>query len=111
MVNRGLSPEAVICAAMKPPHPTSLEAIGRRLRLFRQARGFTQAQLARISGLSSQSINNYEGARRRISLDQAFKLHTVGARIEYLYLGDEAHLPADVLTKIRALEHAEPSDD
>ncbi|WP_063657777.1 helix-turn-helix domain-containing protein [Candidatus Arsenophonus triatominarum] len=51
------------------------ERIGKRLKLLREARGLSQAQLAKLCGYSSASrIGNYELGDRKISVDDAIRI-------------------------------------
>ncbi|WGL96270.1 helix-turn-helix domain-containing protein [Arsenophonus nasoniae] len=51
------------------------ERIGKRLKALREARGLSQAQLAKLCGYSSASrIGNYELGDRKISVDDAIRI-------------------------------------
>lgn len=72
-------PQSVVhdlCMAKKKPDPVAIEC-GRRLAGVREARGLTQAELARLTrtklqrGLSPSQIANFEQGTRRIRLEQA----------------------------------------
>ncbi|CAH1671889.1 helix-turn-helix transcriptional regulator [Chelatococcus asaccharovorans] len=53
-----------------------------------------QVQFAQMVGLTQQSWNNYERGRRRIDLDQAFRLCAVtGVTLDWIYFGDRSGLP------------------
>lgn len=63
-----------------------------RLRVLRAERGWTQGQLAERAGVSRQTINVIETGKYDPSLPLAFALARLfGARIEDVFLPDEAH--------------------
>lgn len=41
-----------------------MQALGRRIRTIRMARGMTQAELARATGVSRREVQNWEAGRR-----------------------------------------------
>jgi transcriptional regulator with XRE-family HTH domain len=41
-----------------------MRALGRRIRTIRMARGITQAELARATGVSRREVQNWEAGRR-----------------------------------------------
>lgn len=91
--------------ALRPPSPTSTEAIAERLRLTREASGMRQAAFCRLIGVSPQAWNNYETGARRISLDQAIRLCSVtGATLDWIYRGLSASLPLAMAAKIIELQ-------
>ena len=44
------------------------------LKKYREARGFTQAELAKLSGVSTRMIQNYESGKSRPRFDASEKL-------------------------------------
>lgn len=77
--------------------PTALEAIAERLRLSREALGYTQATMASIIGSSASLWANYESGTRRISLDKAFRLKaSTKLTLEWIYYGDLSGLPPNL---------------
>ena len=82
--------------------PTSVQAIAERLRLSRQALGYTQAVLSRIIRGPDSLWGNYEMGIRRISLDKAFLLKAAtGLTLEWIYYGDISRVPPDLAEKIQ----------
>lgn len=75
--------------------PTSVEDVAERLRLTREAMGWTQAELCRRAGISPQTWNNAETGDNRISVDEAIKLcRTTGVSLDWIYRGTRVLLPA-----------------
>lgn len=86
--------------------PSELAAMARRLRHLRERLGYHRAkEWCEHIGMGQQSWSNYENARRRISLDEAFKLVAVtGISLDWIYLGkhEPGHtleVPEDVSTR------------
>jgi transcriptional regulator with XRE-family HTH domain len=50
------------------------ETMGRRLQRIREAKGFSQSQLARAAGIPPASLRNWEQDRRGLSLEAAARL-------------------------------------
>lgn len=93
-----------VTMAREIPNPESRIEIGRRLRLLRDAEGKTQAQMAKLAGLTTASAwNNYERGIRRIEMDSALELRRqLNIPLEYIYQGEMGRLPGDTLEKIHA---------
>jgi len=51
------------------PRPNNAAHFHQRLRLIREARGMTQADLAKASGINATQIAHFEGGKRLPSLD------------------------------------------
>lgn len=88
------------------PEPTSLEEIGARLQLTREALGRTQVMMAKLMGsvTNGQAWENYESGRRRISIDHALKLcQTCRLTLEWIYQGQSHGLPPDLRGDIEQL--------
>lgn len=85
----------------KMPADATLKAIGQRITAFREALDMTAAEFARHTGLSTQSLSNYEMGFRRPNLDQALKIvRKTGATLDFIYLGDESGLPQRIAGKL-----------
>jgi len=92
--------------ARPPSDPTSIAEIGRRLELTRRALGLTQVMMGRLMGTTSngQAWGNYEGGKRRISIDHALALtRTLGISLDWIYQGQMVNLPAELREKIQRL--------
>ena len=50
--------------------------IGRRIRQFRKAKGLSQAQLARVLGISFQQVQKYESGQNRIGAGRLWAIAT-----------------------------------
>ena len=73
-----------------------MEEIGARLALTRRALGFTQADMGRLMGATSngQAWQNYEAGNRRISIDHALMLcRNCGLTLDWIYQGQLVNLP------------------
>lgn len=87
---------------------TSKEAVGRRLRLTREARGMNQAVLAKVLHVSPQKWNTYERGVAMIQpplLAQFCAL--TGSTSDWIYLESMATLPMALAQKINELIEAE----
>ena len=91
--------------ARRSADPTSMEEIGRRLLLTRQALGHTQVMMARLMGSASngQAWANYEAGTRRISIDHALELAKHGVPLDWIYQGQTINLPPALREKIQQL--------
>jgi transcriptional regulator with XRE-family HTH domain len=86
----------------RTPMPTSLAEIAERLRISREALGFSISTMARLIGGSPPLWHNYESGVRRISLDKAFLLKArTGLTLEWIYYGDISTLPPHLSGKIQ----------
>jgi len=78
---------------------TSREAVGFRLRLTREASGFSQGEFARLCRIGRTALSNYEAGRRRIAIPAALRIvKQTGVRLAWIYHGDRRFLP-NVLSK------------
>jgi putative molybdopterin biosynthesis protein len=69
-------------------------ATGARLRFARQARGFSQQQLARMAGVTRQAVSAVESGVSDPSLRFALALaSTLGMTVEELFGSDDAVVP------------------
>ena len=90
----------------RSPEPSSLEEIGARLRITREALGHTQVMMAKLMGsiTNGQAWENYENGRRRISIDHALALcQTCRLTLEWIYQGQSHNLPPDLRAEIERL--------
>jgi len=89
---------------MAPRGRTNLASLAERLRLTREALALSQAELCRRSGIAPQAWNNYETARKRISVDNAIKLRAAtGIPLDWVYCADMRSVPLEIATKLQAL--------
>jgi DNA-binding XRE family transcriptional regulator len=85
-------------------HPEGLPAIKRRLMLLRLALGLKKSPMARKVGATPQAWGNWESrvTGHRLSLDEAFKVcRATGAKLDWIYRGEEDHMPTVLMDKIR----------
>jgi transcriptional regulator with XRE-family HTH domain len=79
------------------------EQIAKRLRLTREALGYTQAIMCKLIGSATngQAWENYESGRRKISLDHALRLcDNCGLSLEWIYRGNYQSLTVELRDKI-----------
>jgi DNA-binding XRE family transcriptional regulator len=91
--------------------PWEKSQVGRRLRAFREAKGWTQTYLATVlgHGVTPQKINNYEAGRDLIPVHIAGRLCGVtGLSFDYIFQGKMGDLPEDVAKKIPAILNDPP---
>lgn len=80
-------------------------AIARRLIATREALGMNQSSFAAFCGITPQTLNNFEKALQRPSLESAGLISAaIGAKLDWLYYGDRPSLPTDLSAKIFAGE-------
>jgi transcriptional regulator with XRE-family HTH domain len=83
----------------------SIQDIGDRLRLTREAKKLNQATWCRLVRIEQQAWNNYERGRKRISIDQALKVcEFTGVSLDWIYRGIRKDLPHDIFIAIQRLE-------
>lgn len=81
-----------------------MEEIAQRLALVREVEGLSQAEFAGRANINSNAWNNYERARKRISIDAAVRLsRTYNLTLDYIYLGDSSNLPYQLAAAIEAV--------
>ena len=81
------------------------ERIAERLRIVRQVEGLSQAEFAQRADIAPNAWNNYEKARKRISLDAAIRLCAeYGLTLDYIYFGDSGNLTYNLVNAIKAVE-------
>jgi putative molybdopterin biosynthesis protein len=82
--------------------------IGTRLRLARQARGFSQQQLAGMAGVSRQAVSAVESGQSEPSLRVALALaQALGMTVDELF-GTEGAVPTLTARSVAQAEGAEP---
>jgi transcriptional regulator with XRE-family HTH domain len=82
----------------------SIAAIGRRLRLTREAMGLSQSEFAQRAGLSKNSYNQYEKGKQRPSLESAISLaETYRITLDWIYLGDNSGLKWELVEAMKKL--------
>jgi len=86
------------------PEASQPEEIAKRLRLTREALGYTQKRMAELAGVGLTAWNNWErGKGQRISIDSALALwFSTGLTLEWIYQGDIESLPVRLAKKIQA---------
>lgn len=84
--------------------------LNQRIRILRQARGLSQVELARILGVTKQSVSNWENDNIQPSIEMLKKIaQTFGVSADYLLGLDDSEyidvrgLPQDVVAHIRRL--------
>lgn len=88
--------------AREMPNPYSLGEIAKRLLLLRNSLDNTQATMANLAGVTPQAWGNYEQGSRRIEIDAVTRLRAaIGVTSEWVYYGNMAQLPAELLEKIQ----------
>ena len=77
------------------PSEYSLVAVSRRLRQAREALGYTQSQLCRLTGINAQVWNNAETGDNMISINNAVRLRSkTGIPLDWIYCGQmDASMP------------------
>lgn len=92
-----------------PPHlgmpsqlnPGAVVAIAARLVQTRLALGLNQRQLCKLSGIATNTYNQWEKAVGRPDIDEAEKLCAkLGYTLDWIYRGDASGLSSDLRTKL-----------
>jgi transcriptional regulator with XRE-family HTH domain len=107
---RGATDSSTILGAMAPTNPSDQTEIARRLRLTREADGYTQAALVRRLGgdLTPQKWNNYERCRDLIPIPFVVVLaQKLAWSTDWILWGNPALLSAKLATAIERLERKE----
>lgn len=82
--------------------PYSQAEIGRRLKLLRDALGHTQATMGTLAGVTNKAWQNYEKGYRKIEINAVARLRgSLGVTSEWVYFGNIANMPADLLEKLQ----------
>lgn len=84
--------------------------LNQRIRILRQARGLSQVELARILGVTKQSVSNWKNDNIQPSIEMLKKIaQTFGVSADYLLGLDDSEyidvrgLPQDVVAHLRQL--------
>ena len=84
--------------------------LNQRIRILRQARGLSQVELARILGVTKQSVSNWENDNIQPSIEMLKKIaQTFGVSADYLLGLDDSEyidvrgLPQDMVAHLRQL--------
>jgi len=95
-------------ANKRAKRPTSVDiAVGRNVRIWRMAKGLSQAQLANRLGVTFQQIQKYEVGSNRIGTGRVVKLAAIlGVPIAALFDGAEGADPARSLLALIADKRA-----
>src|ERR1043166_9579314 len=95
-------------AKSRPKRPSSIDiAVGRNVRIWRMAKGLSQAQLANRLGVTFQQIQKYEVGSNRIGTGRLVKLATIlGIPIAALFDGAEGADPSRSLLSLIADKRA-----
>lgn len=90
--------------AMSETSPQDVRAIGARLVELREALGRSQAEFARLVGVSPQALLNWEKGNNRPSIDGAYKISagTGGVPVGYILSGDPRGMPAEIVERLQA---------
>lgn len=84
--------------------PTHLDLIAFRLRSTRLALELSQAELCRLTGIATNTWNQYEKGISRPELDKALILcEKLGITLDWIYRGDPSGLPLRITEKLRPL--------
>jgi len=85
---------------------SSAEAVGRRIRILREAKGWPgQGPFAALLDVSQSRLSNWETQGFMIPPDMAVKLCSLtGATTDYIYRGDLSGLSASLIQAIKARE-------
>ncbi len=86
---------------------TSVDAIGERLLLTRQALGLAQGVFAVRAGLAHNTYNQYETGKKRPSVQNAIALcEAYDLTLDWIYRGDNSGLPMRLWDAIKSLRSA-----
>ena len=81
-----LYPKCKQYAVPPSPYPLLVETMGDRIRLLRTARGLTQGELAKLCGVTTSAVSQWEiGSTANIKL-KAFLLLVQALRTDFEYL-------------------------
>jgi transcriptional regulator with XRE-family HTH domain len=75
----------------QPDNEVIAPGLGKRLTELREARGFTQRQLAEKAGLSAAFLSEVENGKRNLSSGKLLRLaDELGGSLDYLMRGEQA---------------------
>jgi transcriptional regulator with XRE-family HTH domain len=84
------------------PHPIDIH-VGARIRAQRVVRGLTQSDLARLVGISFQSVQKYEQGENRVSASRLYEFaQALGVAPQHFFDGLEGAKSGDVLPDVAA---------
>jgi len=84
---------------------SAVKLIAERLALVREVEGLSQSEFAGRAGINGNAWNNYERARKRISIDAAIRLvEAYNLTLDYIYLGDASNLPYQLASALEAVK-------
>jgi transcriptional regulator with XRE-family HTH domain len=76
------------------PANRTFEAIGQRLKAFREITGLSQKEFAARAGILDTTYNQYERGVSQPKIEYAYALcDTYGLTLDWIYSGDPAGLP------------------
>lgn len=79
-------------------------AVGERLRAMREARELSQADLCRLTRISSAQLSQFESGKRDIPRERAIDLViALRGSLDYLFLGRTDTLPPDLVNAVMRL--------
>jgi transcriptional regulator with XRE-family HTH domain len=82
------------------PHPIDIH-VGARIRAQRVIRGLTQGDLARLVGISFQSVQKYEQGENRVSASRLYEFaQALGVAPQHFFDGLDGHKAGDSLPDI-----------
>ena len=83
-------------------------AIGKRLKLSREALGVSQSDFADRCEIARNTYNQYEKGVNKVPVDAALKMRELyGLTLDWIYVGDPSGLRHEIADKIR--EKRKPS--
>jgi transcriptional regulator with XRE-family HTH domain len=89
------------------PHPIDIH-VGARIRAQRVVRGLTQSDLARLVGISFQSVQKYEQGENRVSASRLYEFAQVlGVAPQHFFDGLEGRRSGDALPDIAVAADSE----
>jgi len=89
------------------PHPIDIH-VGARIRAQRVLRGLTQSDLARLVGISFQSVQKYEQGENRVSASRLYEFAQVlGVAPQHFFDGLEGDKSGDALPDIAVAADSE----
>jgi transcriptional regulator with XRE-family HTH domain len=89
------------------PHPIDIH-VGARIRAQRVIRGLTQSDLARLVGISFQSVQKYEQGENRVSASRLYEFaQALGVAPQHFFDGLEGPRSGDALPDVGAAVDSE----
>jgi len=82
------------------PHPIDVH-VGARIRAQRVVRGLTQSELAKLVGISFQSVQKYEQGENRVSASRLYEFaEALGVAPQHFFDGLDARRPDHALSDV-----------